>query len=101
MTFAVGPLNGWLAAEAKITVPRVAVWPMAGVRGERDDLFGSGDGVSVGEGGCPGARRGGLFFRYRLDAEGSGRLFFSATVGPGGDRDGGLLNLCDCNRPSG
>ena len=74
---------------------------MAGVRGERDDLFGSGDGVSVGEGGCPGARRGGLFFRYRLDAEGSGRLFFSATVGPGGDRDGGLLNLCDCNRPSG
>ena len=38
--FTVGPPGNWIAAEVKIRVPRVAVWPAAGFWGERDDLLG-------------------------------------------------------------
>jgi hypothetical protein len=55
----------------KISVSDVAKWPTAGPRGKRADLFDDAGGRAwVGAGGCPGARRGGLFFRRRLDGSG-------------------------------
>jgi hypothetical protein len=97
--FAIGPPGRRTAAEVKIGVIRIAARPAAGPQGERDDLFGSGE-TWVGEGGCLGARQGGLF-RRRRDEEGSGRLGFGAAVCPGGDRDGGLLDLGNRHRSRG
>ena len=96
--FAVGPLGNRTAAEVKIRVPRIAARPAAGLWGERADLFGGGQ-AWVGEGGCLGGRHGGLF-RRRRDEEGSGRLRFGAAVCPGGDSDGGLLDLGNRHRPA-
>ena len=86
----------------KIEVLRVAVWPAAAFHGEREDLFG-GRQAWVGAGGCLGAswRRGGLFFWLRRGAQGSGRLFFGAPVGPDGARDGSLLDLGNRDRSDG
>jgi hypothetical protein len=39
--------------------------------------------------------------RRWLDEEASGRLRFGAAVCPGGDRDGGLFDLGNRNRPGG
>ena len=97
--FTVGPLGNWIAAEVKIRVPRVAARPAAGLWSERVDFFGDGQ-AWISAGGCPGARQGGLVQR-RLDKEGSGRLRFGAAVCPGGDRNGGLFDLADRNRPGG
>jgi hypothetical protein len=99
--FAVRSLNGWLAAEMEITVPKVAEWPAAGLRAKRADLFDDGGGqAGVDEGRLSWtARRDGLFFRRRRDAQRSERLSFGAAVGPSGD--GGLFDLSDRNRPSG
>ena len=97
--FAVGPLGNGTAAEVKIRMPRIAARPAASLWGERADLFG-GSQAWVGEGGGLGARQGGLF-RRRLDEEGSGRPRFGAAVCPGGDRDGGLLDLGNRHRPRG
>jgi hypothetical protein len=83
----------------KIRVPRIAARPAANLWGERADLFGGGQ-AWVGEGGCLGARQGGLF-RHRLAEEGSGRPRFGAAVCPDGDRDGGLLDLGNRHRPRG
>ena len=94
--FAVGPLGNRTAAEVKIRVPRIAARPAADLWGERADLFGGGQ-AWVGEGGCLGARHGGLF-RRRRDEEGSGRPRFGAAVCPGGDSDGGLLDLVNRHR---
>jgi hypothetical protein len=97
--FAVGPLGNRTAAEVKIRTPRIAARPAANLWGERADLFG-GSQAWVREGGCLGARQGGLF-RRRLAEEGSGRPRFGAAVGPGGDSDGGLLDLGNRHRPRG
>jgi hypothetical protein len=43
VVFAVGPLGNWIAAEAKIRVPWIAVRPAAGLWGKRDDLLGGGE----------------------------------------------------------
>jgi len=77
------------AAEIKIRVPRIAGRPAAGSFGERPDFFG--------ESGCLDARWGGLLQR-RLDEERSRWRRFGAAVRPGGNRDGGLLDLVnrDC-----
>ena len=96
--FAVGPLGNGTAAEVKIRMPRIAARPAANLWGERADLFG-GSQAWVGVGGCLGARQGGLF-RRRRDEEGSGRPRFGAAVCPGGDRDGGLLDLGNRHRPA-
>ena len=97
--FAVGPPGNRTAAEVKIRVRRIAARPAASPRGERADLFGCGQ-TWVGEGGCLGGRHGRLF-RRRRDEEGSGRPRFGAAVCPGGDRDGGLLDLGNRHRPRG
>ena len=73
--------------------------PAAVLGSERDDLFGGAQ-ARVGEGGCLGRRRGGPL-RGRRDGERSGRLPFGAAVGPGGDSDGGLLDLGNRHRPCG
>jgi hypothetical protein len=96
---AVGTLGNRTAAEVKIRVPRIAARPAADLWGERADLVGGGQ-AWVGEGGYLGARQGGLF-RRRLAEEGSGRPMFGAAVCPGGDRDGGLLDLGNRYRPRG
>jgi hypothetical protein len=69
--FAVRPRGNRIAAEVKIRAPRVAIWPAAGVWGERENLFSGGGG----------RRR-----RRRL-----GRLRFGAAVCSSGDRSGGQL----------
>jgi hypothetical protein len=97
--FAVGPLGNRTAAEVKIGVTRIAAWPATGLWGECANLFGGGQ-AWAGEGGCFDARRGGLF-RCRLDEEGGGRPRLGAAVCPGGDRDGGLLDLGNRHRPRG
>ena len=97
VVFAVGPPGNRTAAEVKIRARRIAARPAAVPRSERDDLFGGGE-TWVGEGGCLGGRRGGLF-RRRRDEEGSGRPRFGAAVYPGGDSDGGLLDLGNRHRP--
>jgi len=87
---AVGRRGRGTAAKIKIRVPRIVVWPAAGVRGERDDLFGGGP-----------AWVDRLFWCW-LDEERSGRLSFgAAAVCSGGDRDGGLLNLLNRHHPCG
>jgi len=92
VVLAVRRRDNWITTETEITVPGVAERPAASPRGERADLFGSGE-ASVGEGGCLDACRGGLV-RHRL----SGRLAFGAAVGPdGGDGDGGFFDLGDRN----
>src|SRR6516165_5532689 len=75
----VGPRDDRSTTEAKIVIPRVAVRPTAGVGGERAELFGSRR-ARAGEGGCLGARQGGLL-RRRLGAQRSGWLTFGAAVG--------------------
>jgi len=93
---AVGRHGRGTAAIIKIRVPGIVVWPAAGVRGERDDLFGGGQ-AWVGEG----RRQRRLFWR-RLDGAGSGRLRLGVAIRPGGGRDGGgLFHLVDRNHPSG
>jgi hypothetical protein len=84
MTFAVRPLDNWVAAEAKIRVRGITIWPPAGIWDKRGDLFG-------------GRQVEGLF-RHRLDEEGSGRPRLGASVCPGLDRDG-LLDLGNRHRP--
>src|SRR5262249_51186379 len=86
MLIAVGRRGRGTAAKIKIRVSRIVVWPAAGVRGERDDLFGGGQ-AWVGEG-----RR----------WAGSGRLRPGVAIRPGGGKDGGgLLDLADRNCPGG
>jgi hypothetical protein len=97
--FAVGSPGHRTAAEVKIRVPEIAARPAANLWGQRADLFGGGQ-AGVGEGGCLGARQGGLF-RRQLAEEGSGRPRFGAAVYPGGDRDGSLLDLGNRHRPRG
>jgi hypothetical protein len=94
--FAVGSLGNRTAAEVKIRVPRIAARPAENLWSERADLFGGGS--WIGEGGCLGARQGGLF-RRRRDEVGSGRPGFSAAVCAHGDRDGSLLDLGNRHRP--
>jgi len=89
-------LDNWITAEVKIRAPRVTTRPAAGSRGERADLLRGGQ-VLISEGDC---LVGGPF-RRRLDEEGSGRLRFGAAVRPGGDRNGGLLDLGNRNHPGG
>jgi len=85
---AVGRCSRGTAAKIKIRVPRIVVWPAAGVRGERDNFFGGGQ-AWVGEG-----RRQRRPFWCRPDEEGSGRLRF------GGDK-GGCFDLLNCHHPRG
>jgi len=91
---AVGQCGCGKAAKIKIRVPRIVVWPAAGVRGERDNLFGGGQ-AWVGEG-----RRQRRPFWCRPDAEESGRLSFGAAVCSGGDK-GGCFDLLNRHHPRG
>ena len=92
VVFTVRPLSNWIAAEAKIRAPRIATRPAAGPWGKRDDLFSSC--------GCLGAHQDGRR-RRRLGEKGRGRFRFGVAVCPGGDRDGGLFDLVNCNHPGG
>jgi hypothetical protein len=91
VVFAVRPPGNRTAAEAKTWETRIAARPAAGLWGERADLCGGGQ-AWVGEGGCLGARRRGL------NEEGGGRPGLGVAVCPGGDRDGGLLDLGNRHR---
>jgi len=99
VTSAVRRLSRRIAAEAKIRVLKIAERPAASFRGERADLFGNGNRAWVGEGGCRGARRGGLL-RRRLDEKGNRRFRRGAAVCPSGDR-GGSFDLLDRHHPHG
>ena len=70
-------------------MPGVTAGPATGIGGERADLFRGGQ-DRIDEGGC---------LRRRL-AKKSRRLKSGAAVHPGRNRNGGLLNLLDGNRPS-
>jgi len=78
MLLAVGFLDSWTAAKAKISVPGIAVRPPACLGGKREDLRG--------EGGCLGARWDGGLWRWFDEAKG------------GRPRLGGSFELLDCYR---
>jgi hypothetical protein len=87
------------AAETKIRARRIPARPPAGPRSERVDLFSSGK-TWIGENGGLGTRCDGLFRHWRLE-EGSRGPGFDAAVDPGGDSDGGLLDLVNRHRSHG
>src|SRR5262249_27682661 len=98
--FAVRPLGNWIAAKVKIRAPRVAIRPTASLRGERANLLGGG---STWIGRCrldQGLRfdRPAGFAPARPAARG---IRIGVAICPGGDRDGGLLDLSDRDRPGG
>jgi hypothetical protein len=98
--FAVGRSDHWIAAEAKIRLPRIVERPTAALRAERINRHGGGGETRVSKGGCLGARQDGLC-RRRL----GGRLRFGVAVGPGdragggGGGDGGQLDIGGPNLP--
>jgi hypothetical protein len=91
MMFAVRLGHHWTAAKVKIRAARIATWPTAGLWGERENLFGGAKAWVVGEAGCLGARKSGLFQ--------SG--WPSAAICSDWGRDGDPLDLSNRHRPHG
>ena len=91
MMFAVRLGHHWTAAKVKIRAARIATWPTAGLWGERENLFGGAKAWVVGEAGCLGARKSGLFQ--------SGCP--SAAVCSDWSRDGDSLDLSNRHHPRG
>jgi len=81
MAWAVRRRDNCTAAEAKTRLPRDAERPMAVFGGKHANLFDDGGGRAwANEGGCRGARRGGLFFWRPRGTPRSGWLGFGAAV---------------------
>src|SRR5262245_2592863 len=84
--FAVGRLDNFTAAEAKIWVPRVIERPAAAPWREREDLLADG---SAWISRCRLDARQGGWCRRRPDEARGGRLRLGVAVSPAGDRGGG------------